>query len=372
MVAVAISLVVTLAITGLLWRNESFKRTTTALNDTNQTGNYTSYVLDRALRSAGSGFAQRSQQAYGCLIRASRSGVQLLPRTTPFPDPFTTVATGVRLAPALIFRSPTPNGSDTVLTMAGTAGYGESFATLLPPGADVASVRLQNNLGFRANDLVLVNDANVGCMIQQVAPTFPTSPVDHPDMQTVPFGGDYYSASTGGLALTAFTSGALVQLGNVDPAQPNPPQFTLFGVDANQSLVTLDLLTGTNPAPIADNVLVLRAIYGIDNDLDGAVDSWVDPGVAPYRSSDLLDGSATAQENLRRIKAVRVGMVLRSALTERAAGASDPSAYTASSNSFTLFQGIAPQTITIAGDELNRRHRTLEFVVPLRNALLAP
>ena len=59
MVSMVIGLVLTMAITVVLVRSESSKRSTTSVNDINQTAAYVTYVMDRHLRSAGSGFAQR-------------------------------------------------------------------------------------------------------------------------------------------------------------------------------------------------------------------------------------------------------------------------------------------------------------------------
>ena len=55
MVSMAIALVVTLAVFGVLVASEDRKRTSTALNDANQTGAYAAHLIDRSIRSAGSG-----------------------------------------------------------------------------------------------------------------------------------------------------------------------------------------------------------------------------------------------------------------------------------------------------------------------------
>ena len=57
MVALVIGLVVSLAIYGVLNVNEAHKRTTTSVNDIDQSGTYAIYQLDKIIRSAGSGLA---------------------------------------------------------------------------------------------------------------------------------------------------------------------------------------------------------------------------------------------------------------------------------------------------------------------------
>ena len=58
LVSMVIALVLTLAVTSIVIVGESHKRTTTSTNDTSQSGAYALVVLDRALRSAGSGIVQ--------------------------------------------------------------------------------------------------------------------------------------------------------------------------------------------------------------------------------------------------------------------------------------------------------------------------
>jgi len=58
MVALTIGLGITLAISSVLIASENHKRTTTSTNDAQQTGSYSFYALDKALRGAGSGIAE--------------------------------------------------------------------------------------------------------------------------------------------------------------------------------------------------------------------------------------------------------------------------------------------------------------------------
>jgi type IV pilus assembly protein PilW len=74
----------------------------------------------------------------------------------------------------------------------------------------------------------------------------------------------------------------------------------------------------------------MRALYGVDTTLPqpvaggGIVGDWVDPGDASsgYTYGQLTGGTTTlqltaAQLNLRRIVAVRIGLILRTSLRER-------------------------------------------------------
>ena len=159
----------------------------------------------------------------------------------------------------------------------------------------------------------------------------------------------------------------------------NPPHFKLYGVGPDSTLVSYDLL---QPAPpdlqISDGIVELRALYGIDTSatLDGVLDAWVD-ATGDYAAALLTDGSVASQTKLGRIVAVRVGMILRTTLKERApsstSGAVGPEAFGQSNDaSRTLFADLPGLTYTRPlGADAGYRFRTVESTIPLRNVLLA-
>ena len=362
LVSMALGLIVVLAITGMLVRGEGSKRTTTSLNDVNQTGAYLAYVVDRALRSAGSGYAQRWNESFGCTLNAARGNNAILPRGGAWPAPFSAVTTTLRLAPLVIGKGQSDSGSDVLMVMTGTSGYAESPPRVLPSSVSASGVRLANTLGARGNDLVLLAESGLGCMVQQVTNGFAGS-----DDQELPFSGTYYKSTGSTVNLSNFGSAATTYAVTLGNAVDNAPQFQMFGVGANATLFSHDLLNldGSDaPVPISDGVVALRALYGIDSNGDGKLDAFVDPGSAPWTSAALLDGSAAAQANLRRIVSVRVALVLRAPMVEKD---------TVSPATLTLFRDLdatLQQTVTINGDDLKRRFRVVEFTVPLRNILL--
>jgi type IV pilus assembly protein PilW len=171
----------------------------------------------------------------------------------------------------------------------------------------------------------------------------------------------------------------------------------LYGVGDDSTLFTYDLLRMAGnvptPTPLADGVVEMRALYGIDATLpapipmdttnstpvpNGRISAWVDPGsaVSGYTLAQLTSGSLAAQQQLRRIVAIRVGLILRTSLQER-----DYERYygsapgSAPNTTLTLFGDLPAalqQTRTIVGTDNLYRYRTFEFTVPLRNALYAP
>ena len=113
---------------------------------------------------------------------------------------------------------------------------------------------------------------------------------------------------------------------------------------------------------IADGVAELHAVYGLDTNADGILDTWVDPGAAGYDIATLMTNPAT----LRQIVAVRIALVMRSSNYEKAA---------LSAATLTLFSELpaaVQQTVTLNANDQHYRYRIVESTIPLRNMLLAP
>ncbi len=377
MVSMAIALVVTLAITTVMIRSGSDRRTSASVNDINQTGTYASYVLDRVVRSAGSGFAQNWTDVFGCRINAAKSGTVVLPRPSAFPttSPFANVPQTVRLMPVLIGKDLANTGTgsgaqrrgDVLTVIAGTGGFGELGQDVRTSSVTATAIGLQNTIAYKAGDLVLLADPGLpnGCMLQQVSAT---------SSDTLTLGGQYANATGTNISMTNFATSSnavAIQLGGNDATTPNLPTMQLYGVGDNSTLFSYDLLqsAGDTSVPVADGVVEMRALYGLDNTTppDGVLDSWIDPtSTSGYAVADLTDGSAAAQTKLRRIVAIRVGLILRTSLAER----DDVSP---SGTAVTLFNDLGlPQTRTLTDAERKYRFRTVEMTIPLRNTLFAP
>jgi type IV pilus assembly protein PilW len=262
------------------------------------------------------------------------------------------------------------------MVMAGTAGVGESPQTVKPGSVTTTQVSLPTTLGYVTKDMLLLTDPGVSsCLVNQVGGSHVATDAG-PDL---PLGGTYYRDPS------AFGADSIaLQLGrDVD----NPPQFLLFGVGANNTLYSYDLLKPTPAdAAVTDGVVEMRAVYGLDTGNatstlpDGIIDSWVD-ATGAYAAATLLNGSAASQANLRRIVAVRVGLILRTALAERspssnASGAVNAETFSqAAGAQLTLFADLPTalqKTRTLTTAERAYRFRTVDVTIPLRNVLMAP
>jgi type IV pilus assembly protein PilW len=376
LVAMVIGLGVTLAVASLLVAGENHKRTTTSSNDAEQTGAYSVYALDRALRSAGSAIAESADLGgLGCRLNAA----QILPRTTPFPLPFAAnflpgATANLRVAPILIGQQMSDDNVSDVLVVMGGSGSagGVPRPNTGPPPTN--SLLLESTVGFFQYDLILVSNINQtsaipDCLIEGVqavaSPTTLTLGTTNGSPPTY----YYYTANGLGTSLATMaadaTSSYITPLGN---AQANNVQFQLFGVGGNYTLYSYDLLQnqlkvqgiGTDVSqPLADGVIQMNAIYGINNN---GVQSWAGPGDAGYDINSVMTNVAT----MKSIIAVRVALVVRGEYYDK---------NSVSPAKLTIFNGLTDannvslsQQVTLP--DQHYRYRVFEFTVPLRNMLI--
>ena len=151
---------------------------------------------------------------------------------------------------------------------------------------------------------------------------------------------------------------------------------------------TTDLwVAGANPNPLASNIVAFKAQYGVDNNDNGIVDDneWV-PG-SVLTPAMLLDPALTNRVALNRIRAIRIGMVVRSDQYDTSANPSNTPGLKGQAYNWTLFnwpcvaRGTCPAagfpggpiTGTIAADPLGGyRYRVYETVIPIRNNIMNP
>jgi type IV pilus assembly protein PilW len=374
LVAMVIGLGVTLAVASLLVAGENHKRTTTSTNDAEQTGAYAVHALDRALRGAGSAIAESADfGALGCLLNVF-NGAKILPRNS-FPPPFAAnflpgTTANLRVAPLLIGKNMSDNKTSDVLVVMGGSGAagGVPHAINGPPPAPNSLV-LESTVGFFQFDLALISELNQvnpvpDCLLEEVlSSASPTLNLG----TAAPY---YYTVNGAATNLGAMaadtTSSYVIPLGN---AQANDVQFQLFGVDANYTLYSYDLLQnqlkvqgiGADASqPIADGVIQMNAIYGI---VKNGVQNWANP-VGGYDITSVM----TDPKIMKSIIAVRVALVVRGEYYDKKP---------VSPAKLTIFNGLTDvngnslsQPVDLTGPGQNYRYRVFEFTVPLRNMLI--
>ncbi|MCE4552831.1 PilW family protein [Pelomonas cellulosilytica] len=370
MVAVAIGLVLTLTISTMVARQEAVRRGVTSGNDLTSNAAYASYLLDQELRSAGAGFSQAVSSNYSCRLLVSNNNTQLLPSPGAFPAPFASIPQAPVLAPLIVHAGAGAGGSDVIAVATGNSGLTESSVMLSPGTAAAGQVKLPNTLGMRGGDLVLVsqprNTPPVNCMLQQVSAGFAGGA---PEVLT--FSGQYAANVINGVALADYAIGdtRVSVLGNVTG---NRPKLELLGIDASSRLMAYDLLQLTaGTQQLVEGVVDMRVLYGVAAQplavlpAQRTVANWVAPTANGFTAAALSAGTPVAQNNLKSILAVRVGLVLRSDLVDK------DDVTPASLTLFSDLPSAVQYTYTVPNGTKTQRYRTVEFTVPLRNVRYA-
>ena len=379
LVAMAIGLIVTLAVTSVVTVGEAHKRTTTSTNDMSQSGAFAAYALDRVLRSAGSGFVQSGNLGvYGCKLSVARdiggTATTILPRTTAFPAPFAsflggagaTLAGNLRVAPLLIAEGQSATGSDVLVVMGGNGAAGDVPRQIRSGVTGTNNLRLNNTIGLANGDLGLVaQDGTQDCLIEQVNVTDATT-FGAAGNEVLPLGGRYLTSSGATTSLATLAASGTAYYIPVGNTLASSVQFQLIGVGSNQTLFAYDLLRSAGSGSdadalqaIADGVVELRALYGIDTNGDGIVNDWVAPSGTSYAIANLMTTPAT----VRQIVAVRVALVMRS---------SELNKDNVSPASLTLFSDLATALRRSVSLDQRYRYRVIDTTIPLRNMLLQP
>lgn len=381
MIAMAIGLLVMLSISMVMSTSEGKKRTLTSTNDIDQSGVYASYALDKLARSAGSGFYQMTS-SLGCNLLAVDSGTQALPISGSLPNAFQYVTQkNFSLMPLLVLpKESWPSGnvasdvSDVLVIMEGTNGN-NAVPTLFNGVPTSSSLNLYNTVGYSPNDIILVDDPTTpsgDCLIDQVdsGVTLNSGAVNLPLSGPWHAGDTFPAQPLSGMSI----NGASVDLGNYNNG--TSPIFDLIGVGPNNTLYSYDLLTpGAAPVPVANGVFEMHVLYGIDNNGSGTANAWVSPTNYPgYTVASSSKAGLSNPAMIPNIKAVRIGLILRTQLQERVPSPPAPPYIT--QGPIVLFKNLTDPngnslqiTRTLTGTEQDYRYRTFEFTVPLQNTL---
>ncbi|MDE1893202.1 MAG: PilW family protein [Xanthomonadaceae bacterium] len=343
MVGITVSIIGTLAIMAAFANFEGRKRTTTSADDAQQSGSYALYQLEREIRTAGSGLTQgRNYSVWGCAINALPSSA--------LPAPFNAAALNMPPnAPAMpVLIAAGGSSSDVISVMGGNPAL-QVFKVGVTSAPTNASLTVGNGFGILQNDYLLGTLTNGSCEIGQV------------------------SAITGNSITLASATAQVTGLANaVNVFDLGPqPVVSLFGVDTTQNaLVEFDQLQraangGATGVPIADGIVQLKALYGINNGTapSNVVQQWVQPTGA-WAISALTANTAAAAAAVSQIKAIRIAVVAESRLPERT------SDYVNTSTTLTLFPDLGSTLQYHVPIQPQFRYKVYDTTIPLRNALI--
>jgi type IV pilus assembly protein PilW len=286
------------------------------------------------------------------------------------------------IAPVVI--EPQAAGPDKVTFYSGTSASGTATLRVLTDYAGGTRVYVDRiPYGFSQGDAILVAPEQVGdkCALAQLSES-PDDLPPPPGQQYVVIGqGASYRFNSGGLG-AAFTGGA-ARLYNLGPA--GALSFHTWSVaDGYLRLSATDNGNDASAAPVADNIVSLKAQYGFDTRPGNAFDPAAGLQVTKWSSAMLdadSDGVTGSPGDWQRIAAVRLAVVARSKNPERPAKGAACSATADKPVAFAMAApagvAAAPVTIDVAvnGDPVDwhcYRYRVFETIVPFRNASWRP
>lgn len=380
MVAVLISMIMSIAVMLVLSTFEGRRRTLGSTSDLDQTGALAMFQIDRWVRSAGTGLIQNSTTTYGCRVLASLSGTTILPSGS-LPAPFASVNPGTsgvfRLAPILILPGQTTPGvsgqaSDALVVMASGNDAAQVPSPLTAPPT-ASSLTLANLTEFSPKDLVLIADTQPSstggpkdCMVSQASNS--GSGGAGTALALGGTGTTYYNATISSTSITSYTQdSAVFDLGaSANGASGAPASFQVIGVGDNNTLYSYDLLNigGATSQSQADGVFEMHALYGVPSVPTSStkVDTWINPATSTtYSLAALSAGNTTASGLLKNIRAVRVGLILRTSLPEKGIVTPGP---------LTMFADL-PAAVqfsrSLSTAEQHYRYRVVETTIPVRN-----
>jgi type IV pilus assembly protein PilW len=344
MVGVVIGLIAILVVYQVFAAAEGIKRNTTSVGDAQQNGLLSSFILGIELANAGNGVAAAARDLGVCPGAVG-------PSATAF-------ASTWRPIPLMIVSSGADDQPDTFMVNYSVTSAAIAPAPFTATAAASADYPVQSPTGFQANDLIVAvggSPAASGCAASKV------TAVTAPDVNGV-------VTVSHGPATAAATFGSGASLFNMGPSTgiqkvryDITPAFVLRSTSLLKSDATPNDETSPPPNPLASNIVNMKLQYGLDTDGDGVIE-WTSATAAGWTPEALMS-TTSAQDliaQLKKLKAVRIGLVVRGEQWDR----------DAPDVPWSLFGGVYSGTFARAGG--NYRYRTYETVIPIRNELWNP
>lgn len=328
MVGVVIGLLAVLVIYQTFAVAEGVKRQTISAGDAQKTGMIAMYLVGGELANAGSGIMLNQDDLATC---------------TDTKD----VATTMR--PFSVLIEP---GADAATPDSFVVNYSTARSVVTPSvlmaktSTGDTTYTVQSPTGFKKDDMVVTITGSGDCERNKV------TAVTVPD-------------ANGNVVLTVSKASGFellptMRIINIGPATTT--QRVRYDVSAGV-LRSTDLVTaGATAQPLASSIMNMKLLYGVDTDGNGAIDTW-SPPTGNFATDKVL---AATGADLRRIKAIRIGMVVRSDEFDRDAPEFDWTLFSCTAQEKTTYSCPDPLTGTLPA---NYRYRTYETIIPLRNPM---
>jgi type IV pilus assembly protein PilW len=349
MVGLAISLFGLLAVAKVLIDFNKQRNTTTQSLEAQSNGTMALYLIERDLTQAGYGLMsiQDCSAIYWYYGGTAKTLTTVPPALTTLPVKITDGGTGSDSLEVQYGASSI--GVPSVLATDNQASFGNPIA--------VASI-----VGLNADDLILA-DANGQCAIYQVASV---NTVARTLALTAGSSYPYNPGSSPGTGWGLIApNNVIVTLGSASTTSARKFIDRRYTISAG-ALQAADFPTygGVN---LVDGIVMMKAQYGMDTNLDGTVDQWVDGGTA-------IDNT-----NVKQVIAIRIGILARNELYEKDA-VDAPATVTLLPAISGITTMAAPTAGACSADATTRevicgipdthyRYKTYYTIIPLRNVI---
>ena len=326
-----IGLVTVVVIFQVLVLSEGYKRNATGTSEAVENGVVSMFLLERDIRQGGAGL---DRNRFGDFINAADGATRSFDFT---------------LAPVLIAPG-AGNAADTITVVYANSTANGDIKKVASPGMANAgdAVTLTSSYGFNNSDLFIIAAAGVNGSLGQVT-NIVANTLNHIDT------GSGIRYNEDGFPVAYSKDASVMNLGPVNAA--SAPGLNQWGVTNNRLTVIRHLLSG-NADTIADNVITVKAQYGLDTNSDNVVDTFALNAAA----ANGLPAGATFQN----VRAIRLAVVTRVGAREKTNVS--PASLKLWPDSTTAPITTGP-TINLVGDERNFRYRVFTATVPLRNVI---
>lgn len=366
MVAMGVALLAMTFATRLLVGAERNKASSLGGSDQMQNGMLALFSINEDAAQAGWGL--NDELLAGCnttfsdtdgfaLATDSSSGVDLTP-----------------LAPVIIQHS--ASGSDTISLYSGSSPTGVGSVKLRSEygGVDTLDIDTQAPFGFMSGDVIVVapepSGGNCSLAMLSADPLLSSLSISS---------GGANRFNTGNLGLNTYAAGR-ARVFDLGPARTL--SLHTWSVTNGVLMLRASNLGGAQGAgsSVVQNIVSLKAQYGFDTRAGAVFDSSTSMQVTQWSNTmidaDGLGGIGNAGD-YRRVAAIRIAVVARSAATEKAGSSG---VCTATTTAPTLFAAASPAGVTavpvtapvaITGDTTDWKcyyYRAFEAIIPIRNA----
>jgi type IV pilus assembly protein PilW len=361
MIGLSLGLIASLAIFSTVSTFETQRRTTGSGADMQQNGLLALYSIEQDARMAGFGLIDASTHSMPCA------------KVNDYIN--SNVFSG---APILIANGATGTDIITINRLNSDTGgivSGGNAATLTAPFSAAGLMTVDTNAAINLNDFILVSQPGLDCSLMKVSavplPSVSTTtltvakaanavdntlfaPGNFPVYASVTAAASAVVINLGPASSSSVVAAAATTFGSTNPTATPTFATTKYQINSNLDLVRSED-SGTTWTTVASNIVTVAGQYGITAPGSLAITCWTD---ATGNACSGTDWSNPSAADVTRIKAIRVGIVARSAQKTKC------------NNTTPGWFGGAIDVSTIVGsDWACYRYKIYQTVIPLRNVI---